>query len=62
MPDKLLAQAFVQLLTRLATITDGLTPAQLHTPPAADEWSINDVLAHLRSCADVWGGFSHRVA
>ena len=19
-------------------------------------WSVNDILAHLRSCADVWGG------
>jgi len=27
----------------------------LHTPPNHDEWSANDVLAHLRACADVWG-------
>jgi hypothetical protein len=25
-------------------------------PPAPDEWSANDVLAHLRACADKWGG------
>lgn len=41
---------------RLAALTDGLTPAQLRTSPSPDEWSANDVLAHLRSCADVWGG------
>ena len=32
-----------------------LTSAQLHTPPSQGEWSANDVLAHLRSCADMWG-------
>jgi len=39
---------------RLAALTADLTPAQLHTPPGLNEWSANDVLAHLRSCADVW--------
>ncbi|HSM58310.1 MAG TPA: DinB family protein [Candidatus Sulfomarinibacteraceae bacterium] len=46
---------------RIATLTDGLKAAQLHTRPAADEWSANDVLAHLRSCADVWGGCIARI-
>ena len=41
--------------SRIAALTAGLAPAQLHTPPNPDEWSANDVLAHLRSCADVWG-------
>ncbi len=41
---------------RIAALTVGLRPAQLHTPPHRGEWSTNDVLAHLRSCADVWGG------
>ena len=27
----------------------------MHTSPNPAEWSANDVLAHLRSCADVWG-------
>lgn len=40
---------------RLAVLTAGLAPAQLHTPPGPDEWSANDVLAHLRACADMWG-------
>ena len=40
---------------RIAALTDGLAPAQLRTPPGPDEWSANDVLAHLRACADVWG-------
>ncbi len=41
---------------RIASLTDGLTPAQLRTAPALAEWSANDVLAHLRACVDVWGG------
>jgi hypothetical protein len=41
---------------RLAALTTGLTPGQLRTPPSPGEWSANDVLAHLRACADVWGG------
>jgi DinB superfamily len=40
---------------RLEALTTDLTPAQLHSAPG-DEWSANDVLAHLRACADIWGG------
>ena len=41
---------------RIAELTEGLAPAFLRTSPGPDEWSANDVLAHLRSCADRWGG------
>jgi hypothetical protein len=44
-----------QTPSRIAALTAGLAPAQLHTIPNYDEWSANDVLAHLRACADVWG-------
>ena len=40
---------------RLVALTAGLAPAQLRIPPNPGEWSANEVLAHLRSCADVWG-------
>lgn len=40
---------------RIAAATDGLSPEQLRTAPAPGEWSDNDILAHLRACADVWG-------
>ncbi|HEY7093486.1 MAG TPA: DinB family protein, partial [Ktedonobacterales bacterium] len=46
---------------RLAELTDGLTPAQLGSASSSDEWSANDVLAHLRSCADMWGGYMRRI-
>jgi DinB family protein len=41
---------------RLAALTADLTPAQLRITPTPDAWSANAVLAHLRACADVWGG------
>ena len=46
---------------RIASMTDDLSEAQLHIAPAEDEWSANDVLAHLRSCQDVWGGYIYRM-
>jgi hypothetical protein len=42
--------------SRIVVVTAGLTSAQLRTAPTDDAWSANDVLAHLRACADVWGG------
>lgn len=46
---------------RLAALTTGLTPVQLRATPGQNEWSANDVLAHLRACADVWGGCILRI-
>jgi hypothetical protein len=40
---------------RIASLTAGLPSDQLHTSPNPGEWSANEILAHLRSCADVWG-------
>jgi hypothetical protein len=40
---------------RIASLTEDLAPDRLHTVPNPDEWSVNDVLAHRRACADVWG-------
>ncbi len=60
MPNKsLTSEQILTLLAetpqRLAMLTANLAPAQLHTSPGPDEWSANEVLAHLRACADVWG-------
>jgi hypothetical protein len=44
----------VETPPRIAALTAGLAPTQLQTAPNQDEWSANDVLAHLRACADVW--------
>jgi len=47
--------------TRISVLSTNLSPAQLHTPPSPAEWSVNDVLAHLRSCSDMWGGSIARI-
>lgn len=62
MTDKYLA--IDQILTilketppRLAKLTGGLVPAQLQTAHTVGEWSVHEVLAHLRACSDVWGDY-----
>jgi hypothetical protein len=42
--------------SRLRAITHGVPHKRLHTPPEADEWAPNEILAHMRACCDVWGG------
>lgn len=43
--------------SRLAELAEGLAPAQLLASPEPGEWSVRDVLAHLRACADMWGKY-----
>ena len=40
---------------RLRSLTDDLDKTPLHFRSEEDPWSANDILAHLRACADVWG-------
>jgi hypothetical protein len=40
---------------RLVAVTGAANPAQLRTSPEPDAWSATEILAHLRSCSDVWG-------
>jgi hypothetical protein len=42
--------------SRIASASRGLSEKELNWKPAPDSWSANEVLAHLRACADVWGG------
>jgi hypothetical protein len=46
---------------RLRELTAGVPSETLRTPPAPDEWSANEVLAHLRACSDKWGGCATRI-
>ena len=39
----------------LASISKDLSLERLHFRPDDDAWSANDILAHLRACADLWG-------
>ncbi len=40
---------------RIAVATDGVSSHMLRAAPAPDTWSIVEIVAHLRACADVWG-------
>jgi len=40
---------------RLVAMASGFENTHLHNKPDQDTWSVNDILAHLRACADVWG-------
>jgi len=39
----------------LAALTKDVDVVRLHNKPDKKFWSANDILAHLRSCADMWG-------
>ena len=61
MPNKTLTEEQVLALLRetprrIAALTAGLEPARLRARPTPEDWSANEVLAHMRACADVWGG------
>jgi len=42
---------------RIAALTGGLPRTALHKTPVLGVWTVNDVLAHLRSCSDARGEF-----
>jgi len=39
----------------IARIAQGLDEQQLHRQPDVDAWSAQEIVAHLRACAEVWG-------
>ena len=41
--------------TRLAAMTSTLASERLERKVNEDEWTVNEILAHLRVCAEVWG-------
>ena len=40
---------------RLSVLAGGLDEPRLRAAPEPGEWSVTEIVAHLRSCADVWG-------
>ena len=54
--DQVLA-ALTEQPKAIAALTAGLVRDRLHRSRRRGEWSLNDVLAHLRSCADMWGKY-----
>ena len=53
--EKQIMDLLAETPARIAALSAGLSAAQLRTMSNVDEWSMNEVLAHLRACADVWG-------
>lgn len=47
--------------THFKRTASGLTDAQLRCPPEKDAWSVHELLAHLRGCADVNGAWIARI-
>lgn len=47
---------------RLSVLAGGLTEPRLRAAPEPGEWSVTEIVAHLRSCADVWGGAIELIA
>jgi hypothetical protein len=52
--EKFLAQ-LAETPRQLAALSRGLDSARLNARTVDEPWSANDILAHLRACADVWG-------
>ncbi|HMN13091.1 MAG TPA: DinB family protein [Bellilinea sp.] len=56
---------FLMLLTngpeKISGIVAPLRPEELKNQWKPGEWSVVEVLAHLRSCADVWEGCMRRI-
>jgi hypothetical protein len=46
---------------RLAKITKSVDEMQLQRRTEKQPWSANDIIAHLRSCVDVWGDSIERM-
>jgi hypothetical protein len=40
---------------RIEAATSKVSLFRLHAQPEKRSWSVNDILAHLRACSDVWG-------
>jgi hypothetical protein len=45
----------------IATATAGLPATRARIAPKTGEWSLNDILAHIRACADVGGDAIARI-
>jgi hypothetical protein len=46
---------------RIGAATGKILSAQLHARTDRESWSINDILAHIRSSSDVWGDSIERM-
>ncbi len=47
-------QTLVETPRRLHALSEGLSDEILASPPGSKDWSAVEVLAHMRSCSDLW--------
>ena len=59
-PEQLLT-LLAEAPRRLMAAAAAVSPALLRAAPGPDEWSADDILAHLRACSDTWGGYIRRI-
>lgn len=55
-PTAKLLQVLSDSVSQIRAATTAVASSRLHAAPAPGEWSANEVLAHIRACADVRGG------
>lgn len=48
-------EALADMPLRIESLSKGLDKTFLHLRSEEESWSPNDILAHMRACADVWG-------
>ena len=53
-PEQVLA-VLAETPRRLQALTSGVEPQRPDRRPSPEQWSAAEVLAHLRSCSQVWG-------
>lgn len=47
-------QTLGEMPEKIAALTAGMSEARLRTPPEPNEWSLVEILAHVRCGTDVW--------
>ena len=53
----LILAALAEQPKMIAELTSGLSERRLRASAQRGDWSLNDVLAHLRACSDMWGKY-----
>lgn len=56
LPVETILAVLTETPRRLAELAEGRTASDLRSASGPDTWSPNDLLAHLRACADQWDG------
>jgi hypothetical protein len=55
LPTEEILEILVKGPDKIKVVVANFSDEELATRPSPDEWSANEILAHLRACSDVWG-------